>query len=293
MYLLDDAGAVIDAECSFDLFDGHPSIVVESSGGANPSRSITRRNPDYNRLLAVLLRRLGSKRVQLTGVFLESKRVQSILPDERLVKAPEAYPIALSDYDSESLRLSLQREAARMHRAPAAVSGGNSQKRLRLCLDRSVSVEDVVFPATTPADARIVPDITEGLTSTEREYVRAARVGQGAFRLRLMQEFSGRCPLTGIENPSLLKASHIKPWSKSTNAERLDPSNGLLLSALADALFDSGLLTFSEEGVAQLSPQLKPSDRTACGCESWPAIAVTSGRARFLAFHRGEEFSAS
>ena len=81
------------------------------------------------------------------------------------------------------------------------------------------------------------------------------RIGQDIFRKALLAYWNGRCPLTGIADPELLRASHIKPWSAcETDAERLDVHNGLLLSALWDAAFDKGLVTFADDGTPILSP---------------------------------------
>ncbi|MFZ4533833.1 MAG: HNH endonuclease, partial [Alsobacter sp.] len=72
--------------------------------------------------------------------------------------------------------------------------------------------------------------------STEAERLVIQRVGQDIFRDRLMTYWQGRCPLTGITDPALLRASHIVAWRDCTSdAERLDVHNGLLLSALWDA----------------------------------------------------------
>src|SRR5438093_853602 len=57
-------------------------------------------------------------------------------------------------------------------------------------------------------------------------------------------EGGGRCPLTGVTVPAVLRASHILPWADCTDAQRLDVHNGLLLSALWDAAFDCGLVSF-------------------------------------------------
>jgi putative restriction endonuclease len=60
-----------------------------------------------------------------------------------------------------------------------------------------------------------------------------------------MEYWGGRCPITGLEQPELLRASHIKPWADcATDAERLDVFNGLLLGAHIDAAFDSALISF-------------------------------------------------
>lgn len=90
---------------------------------------------------------------------------------------------------------------------------------------------------------RTVPDVTE------REALIMARVGQGRFRADVTRLWGKGevCALTGIALPELLIASHIKPWRDSTNEERLDPANGLLLAVHADRLFDRYLLSFDTE----------------------------------------------
>lgn len=64
-------------------------------------------------------------------------------------------------------------------------------------------------------------------------------------------------PDTGLDQPELLRASHMKPWADcSDDRERLDPFNGLLLAVHWDAAFDKGLVTFEEDGTARLSEKL-------------------------------------
>lgn len=70
------------------------------------------------------------------------------------------------------------------------------------------------------------------------------------------------CPLTGITDAALLRASHIIPWAAcESDAERLDPDNGLLLSALWDAAFDRGLVTFTDDGAPLFHQTLSASAR--------------------------------
>lgn len=87
----------------------------------------------------------------------------------------------------------------------------------------------------------------DDVDDTEASQLIKARKGQGKFRSRVI-EVEGRCRVTGLDAPELLIASHIKPWSVSTNAERLDGNNGLLLSPHVDKLFDKGLVTFESDG---------------------------------------------
>ena len=61
-----------------------------------------------------------------------------------------------------------------------------------------------------------------------------------------MRRWEGRCALTGVSIGAVLRASHMKPWVEATDEERLDPENGLLLAANADALFDRYLISFTQ-----------------------------------------------
>ena len=98
---------------------------------------------------------------------------------------------------------------------------------------------------------------TTKITKTEREAIINARVGQGAFRDLLIKKYYGRCIVTGVDDKRILLASHIRPWSVSSNEQRLSSENGLLLSPLYDRLFDTGLITFSDEGQIICSRELK------------------------------------
>ena len=99
---------------------------------------------------------------------------------------------------------------------------------------------------------------------TERLSTVTVRMGQQLFRRNLLLIYKS-CVLCGIENHSILKASHIKPWSKSSNSEKLDPSNGLLLCANHDALFDNGLISFSEDGSLKISDRISRKDLSKLG----------------------------
>ena len=83
------------------------------------------------------------------------------------------------------------------------------------------------------------------LSSTERESIVKSRIGQGQFRESLLDYWS-TCAVTGCQEPKLLRASHIKPWSKSEVTERLSLYNGLLLSPTLDICFDSGFISFAK-----------------------------------------------
>jgi len=85
------------------------------------------------------------------------------------------------------------------------------------------------------------------LPSTTRDQLIKARLGQGLFRSRVLK-LHPVCKVTGIADPRLLRASHIKPWRECNNDERLDGANGIMLSPHIDALFDQGLISFGNDG---------------------------------------------
>jgi hypothetical protein len=115
---------------------------------------------------------------------------------------------------------------------------------------------------------------TAGLPQiTEVERLAVQRIGQDIFRAALMDYWGGRCPITGITDPVLLRASHIVPWLYCEDAQRLDVYNGLLLSALWDAAFDTGLVSFGDDGFVLTSPDLSAAARTVLGIEKTPRLS--------------------
>lgn len=82
------------------------------------------------------------------------------------------------------------------------------------------------------------------------------RVNQNVFRQIVVANYSGKCAITGIDIPELLFASHIIPWAKN-EAERLNPENGICLSALYDKAYDKGLIAINEQYQILISDKLK------------------------------------
>jgi len=99
-------------------------------------------------------------------------------------------------------------------------------------------------------------DDTTDYTGETRAVIVEQRIKQTFFRRAVLSSYRGRCCLSGIAEPRLLMASHIVPWSKD-KANRLNPRNGLCLSALHDRAFDSGLITLTNEFRVCISNTLK------------------------------------
>lgn len=125
--------------------------------------------------------------------------------------------------------------------------------------------------------------------TTEAERLVVQRVGQDIFRDGLITYWQGSCPLTGICDHALLRASHIKPWKDcESDEDRLDVHNGLLLSALWDAAFDRGLVTFDDDGRPEFSKQL--SEAAAAELRWQAPIHLTEKHRVHLEWHRSKVF---
>ncbi len=100
---------------------------------------------------------------------------------------------------------------------------------------------------------------------TTRKALIDARKGQGKFRKDLDKRWNDACAVTNCSIRPVLRASHIKPWKSSSNEERLDPHNGLLLLATIDILFEKGFVSFDDDGRMLISKSLSASDRRLFG----------------------------
>ena len=139
----------------------------------------------------------------------------------------------------------------------------------------SLSFQAVVEQLDDAVEQKIRADLTLG--DTVKETVIQARRGQGKFRSNV-ESVERSCRLTGITNPSLLIASHIKPWRSCTTAnERLDGMNGLLLTPDADLLFDRGFITFKDDGEVEVSSRFDRDDlrRLGLGEPVWKQLGVS------------------
>jgi len=125
--------------------------------------------------------------------------------------------------------------------------------------------------------------------TTKRRLV-DSRLGQGRFRDDLEARWKNACAVTGCTVSSALRASHIKPWRDSSNEERLDPNNGILLAAHIDALFDYGLVTFRDDGRMLISKHINSRDQRILQLGGSLSKFLTSGEKRFLRHHRENVF---
>ena len=124
------------------------------------------------------------------------------------------------------------------------------------------------------------------LDVTEKEALIKSRIGQGLFRRKLLAYWKG-CAVTQCQTFPLLTASHIMPWRKSDNTQRLDVFNGLLLTPNLDKLFDLGYISFNKTGKIICSEFLSESDYKILGINSSLSLCRVEERHQpYLKYHR-------
>lgn len=160
----------------------------------------------------------------------------------------------------------------------------SKKKRRFIVIDETESSKE----EETIRDIAVIRTDTS-ITATTRETLVSARIGQGQFRIDVISIWK-RCCVTGCGYLSMLRASHIKPWSQSTNEERLDPYNGLLLVPNLDLAFDRGLISFDCDGGIMVSQLLPESDRHAMGINSSICLQLMDQNKPYMDHHRSNIF---
>ncbi len=124
---------------------------------------------------------------------------------------------------------------------------------------------------------------------TERKGLVTCRVAQGWYRNQLIEKWSSTCPVTYCDRIEILIASHIKRWSESSDFEKKDVDNGILLSPSIDALFDKYLVSFNDDGSLIISKEIR-DDLPKLGISENAKIDINEGMKKYLAHHRKKFF---
>lgn len=140
--------------------------------------------------------------------------------------------------------------------------------------------------AEEPADYAVISEA--GMNSIDRAVTTKSRgIAQRLFRGNLLRLWQGACAVTSVQEPRVLRSSHIKPWADSNVREKVDHFNGLLLVPNLDALFNEKLISFRNDGRILVSSDWRANDKRRMHItpdlhlrtvhpESWP----------YLEFHR-------
>ena len=226
------------------------------------------------------------------GRVSSAKDIRNGRNDAERVLYPNDAEIVLSvavDWDN-----SVRRTATQVSQAGQVMAGHALRSYLRPTRLRSYLLELVEEARRQRADD---PDVREAralaqlrvdasLNVRRRTQLVQARVGQGLFRTAVLARELA-CRVTGITLPSCLVASHIKPWAVCAEGEHLDGANGLMLSPHVDHLFDTGLISFEDNGNLVLAPSLDLQILQAWHIDAGANVGpFAPDQARYLAYHR-------
>lgn len=152
-------------------------------------------------------------------------------------------------------------------------------------LDELDDFQELESLAATIAQQEEVIRCSERLAEADREELLKARFGQGRFRAAV-EAFEPGCRITGLSEPAMLQAAHMKPWMACSNRERLDGANGLLLAPSFHLLFSKGYISFDGAGRLLVSANL-PDRMVQCWAvaQRTPPRAFARRQLEYLDYH--------
>ena len=217
------------------------------------------------------------QRVGISG----TQHVIWILPTGAGAVFAVTQPLVLQEFGATTwTEVALPHGAAGAVRCRSAAELYDALRRARMLLDQ-----------LPPAPQQRFAERLAAIGSTEVQVMVKQRVGQDLFREMLGDYWGGRCAVTGLDVPELLRASHAKPWKDSTGNERLNVYNGLLLAVHLDALFDRGLMTFDDDGGPLFSPCLADGARMLLlGSSDLQKVRLVEAHRPYIAYHRQHVF---
>lgn len=130
--------------------------------------------------------------------------------------------------------------------------------------------------------------LSSDLTEKRKHRLIDARKGQGEYRRKVLEDCS-YCPFTMVNDERLLIASHIKPWVKSNDKEKVDPKNGFALTPTYDKLFDQGYITFDSDKKLVVSPWISPMNQKRLSIydgKLLEKLQLDEKREKYLKYHR-------
>lgn len=220
--------------------------------------------------LFLVSKEIGGARKLHVGV------IEKIIPDEgkKVIQVKEFFPLP---------------DVTSTFRKFFGLTGTNPNSPTRL--DEGIWPQGVVGSGEETISPPAEEEVSLGLMVERLSW---HRLNHHVFRNSVWKMWEGRCAVTGAHCNGLLVASHILPWTLSTEQERTEKHNGLLLSAGLDALFDRGLIGFSSEGNLLISTEVTNDTREVFGLRSnarlrvdcFPSQMIPGKMEQFLAEHR-------
>lgn len=155
----------------------------------------------------------------------------------------------------------------------------------RMFVDYKDDIVKYDYPGAAEAEQRIE---NSNISPRKKETLIQARIGQGEYRRKLIEDCQ-YCPFTLVNDERLLIASHIKPWAKSDDAEKVDYKNGFALTPTYDKLFDGGFITFNDDKSVIVSPWISPMNQKRLSIYNGmkvPKLQLDDKREAYLEYHR-------
>lgn len=164
-------------------------------------------------------------------------------------------------------------------------SVGSSKRLNRKLFEQIINNLCLEIFTNLNSDKLIEEIINSDIPETEKKALIDSRIGQGKFRNQLIDYWQG-CSISNVKTVEILKASHIKPWSKSNNLERLDLYNGFLLLPNLDTLFDKGFISFDIKGNILISDLIPSKEYKIMGVKPEMKINLHRNHQSYLQYHR-------
>lgn len=274
---------------------GHPELTVEA---------VVYENPKWHPLFDNQTLEAARKRLKAYDYPLKSKSpfyewmIDSGLSESTALKYSSAIEGPISDWAREAkiivgsiLDITSQTEMSaavlEIRKLPIFLERDNTGHHMYSSALKKYSKYLYSSPSTS-----IENDIKEiisdpKINETQKTLLVNARIGQGQYRRDLLNLWKG-CSVTGFKDTSLLVASHIKPWCYSSDIERLDKFNGLLLLPNLDKAFDKGFISFDSEGKILISNTMK--QRELLGIKENMSVRLSKEHLPYLDYHRDQVF---
>lgn len=190
------------------------------------------------------------------------------------------------DKNIEEISLSYLVNAGYLKSHPQGKMKLDGKRNLEKLLD---SISQSPNPALLKTELKSVLTSIVNKNSTETSATVKVRIGQGLFRESLISDKGCKCEICNIAVKRLLYASHIKPWSESSNSDRIDPNNGLLLCSLHNDLFDKGYITFDRNGDIIIS-QYVINYYDALNIDESVSLTLSQKQKKYMEWHRKNIF---
>lgn len=227
-------------------------------------------------------------KIRAVGILVEA--IKKPVLDEKNVKYSGYYKFDLSTLHYLTIPL----DANDLRKAyPRFISFNQSKQKIPLeCLVSILSLLDKegissdYYPAIFDGNNDVELISFEGMN---REAVVNVRVNQDIYRRYLLKRYR-KCCLCGVSNPSLLVASHIKPWAVSNPSEKADINNGFIMCPNHDKLFDRGFISFEDDGRIIISKELSDEDQEKMSITKRTKIKLTNENKLYLKYHRENVF---